>query len=59
MRSFFKVKRAEDIFESLRDIKPLRTESVHITGALDRILARDVISGEDLPGRYVLLPQDG
>ena len=50
MRSFFKVKRAEDIFESLRDIKPLGTESVHITGALDRILARDVISGEDLPG---------
>jgi len=50
MRSFFKVKRAEDIFESLRDIKPLGTESVHITGALDRILARDVISSEDLPG---------
>ncbi len=50
MRSFFKVKRAEDIFESLRDIKPLGTESVHITGTLDRILARDVISSEDLPG---------
>jgi len=50
MRSFFKVKRAEDIFESLRDIEPLGTESVHITGALDRILARDIVSGEDLPG---------
>jgi molybdopterin molybdotransferase len=50
MRPFFKVKSAEDILESLRDIKPLGTESVHITDALDRILARDVISGEDLPG---------
>lgn len=50
MRSFFKVKRAEDIFGSLRDIEPLGTESVHITGALDRILARDIVSGEDLPG---------
>ncbi len=50
MRSFFKVKTAEDIFESLRDIKPLGTESVPITGALNRILAEDIISDEDLPG---------
>jgi molybdopterin molybdotransferase len=50
MRSFFKVKTAEDIFESLRDIKPLGTESVPITGAINRVLARDIISGEDLPG---------
>ena len=50
MRSFFKVKTAEDIFESLRDIKSLKAESVTITVALSRILARDVISSEDLPG---------
>jgi molybdopterin molybdotransferase len=50
MCSFFKVKTAEDIFESLRDIKPLGTESVYITGALNRVLARDIISDEDLPG---------
>jgi molybdopterin molybdotransferase len=50
MRSFFKVKTAEDIFESLKDIKPLGTESVHITDALSRILARDIICTEDLPG---------
>ena len=50
MRSFFKVKTAEDIFKSLRDIKPLGTESVPITGAFNRVLARDIISGEDLPG---------
>lgn len=50
MRSFFKVKTAEDIFESLKDIKPLGTESVHITDALSRVLARDIICTEDLPG---------
>ncbi len=50
MRSFFKVKRAEDIFESLADIKPLGTECVPITDAVTRVLARDIISGEDLPG---------
>jgi len=50
MRSFFKVKTAEDIFESLKDIEPLGKESVPITGALNRVLARDSISGEDLPG---------
>jgi len=50
MRSFFKVKTAEDIFKSLRDIKPLGTESVPITGALKRVLAEDIISEEDLPG---------
>jgi len=50
MRSFFKVKTREDILESLRDIKPLGTEPAHVTGALSRILARDIVSGEDLPG---------
>jgi len=50
MRSFFKVKTAEDIFESLRDIEPLGTESVSIAGAFNRVLARDIISDEDLPG---------
>ncbi|MBW1857909.1 MAG: molybdopterin molybdotransferase MoeA [Deltaproteobacteria bacterium] len=50
MRSFFKVKTAEDIFESLRDIEPLGTESVSIAGAFNRVLARDSISDEDLPG---------
>jgi molybdopterin molybdotransferase len=50
MRSFFKVKTTEDIFESLRDIKPLGTESVPITGVYNRVLARDIVSGEDLPG---------
>ena len=50
MRSFFKVKTSEDIFESLKDIKPLGTESVPIAGVLNRVLAQDIISDEDLPG---------
>jgi len=50
MRPFFKVKRAQDIFESLGDIKPLGSECVPIRDALSRILATDIISGEDLPG---------
>lgn len=50
MRSFFKVKTSKEVIESLADIKPLGTESVPITGALRRILAGDIISGEDLPG---------
>jgi len=50
MRSFFKVRRAKDVFESLGDIEPLGTEVVPITDALSRVLARDSISGEDLPG---------
>jgi molybdopterin molybdotransferase len=50
MRSFFKVKTAEDIFESLRVIEPLGTESVSTAGAFNRVLARDIISDEDLPG---------
>ena len=50
MRSFFKVKTAKDIYESLKDIKPLGIESVHITDALRRVLARDIVSTEDLPG---------
>jgi molybdopterin molybdotransferase len=50
MRPFFKVKRAGDIFESLRDIKSLGSECVPIRDALNRILTVDIISGEDLPG---------
>jgi molybdopterin molybdotransferase len=50
MRSFFKVKTPENIFESLKDIEPLGTEFVPITAAFNRVLARDIVSDEDLPG---------
>ena len=50
MKSFFKVKTAEEVIESLKDIKPLSTESVPLTRALSRVLAGDIASGEDIPG---------
>ncbi len=50
MHTFFKVKTAQEVFESLGDIKPLGTESSPIRSSLGRVLARDIESGEDLPG---------
>jgi len=50
MRSFFKVKTAHEVLESLKDTHPLGVEPVNITSALNRILARDIVSSEDIPG---------
>jgi molybdopterin molybdotransferase len=50
MRSFFKVKTAPEVLESLKDINPLGVQPVSITNALNRVLARDIVSSEDIPG---------
>ena len=50
MRSFFKVKTAKEVLEFLRTVQPLGTETVFITDALNRILASDIVSSEDIPG---------
>jgi molybdopterin molybdotransferase len=50
MQQFFRVKTAQEVFESLGNIKPLGIESVPIRSSLGRVLARDIESGEDLPG---------
>ncbi|UCG67424.1 MAG: molybdopterin molybdotransferase MoeA [Deltaproteobacteria bacterium] len=50
MRSFFKVKTAKEVLESLRTVQPLGTETVFMTDALNRILASDIVSSEDIPG---------
>ncbi|UCE33401.1 MAG: molybdopterin molybdotransferase MoeA [Deltaproteobacteria bacterium] len=50
MRSFFKVKTAPEVLESLKDINPLGVQPVGITNALSRVLARDIVSTEDIPG---------
>ena len=42
MRSFFKVKTAKEVLESLRTVQPLGTETVFITDALNRVLASDM-----------------
>ncbi len=52
MQSFFKVKKPDEIFQTLSDIKPIGTELAAITEALDRILSKDIVSTEDLPGFY-------
>ncbi|MBW1690372.1 MAG: molybdopterin molybdenumtransferase MoeA [Deltaproteobacteria bacterium] len=50
MQTFFKVKTAQEVFESLGDIEPLGSESIPLRSSLGRVLARDIESGEDLPG---------
>ena len=50
MRSFFKVKTAKEVLEFLRTVQPLGTETVFITDALNRVLASDIVSSEDIPG---------
>ena len=50
MRSFFKVKTAPEVLDSLKDIKPLGVQTVSITNTLNRVLARDIVSTEDMPG---------
>jgi molybdopterin molybdotransferase len=50
MQTFFKVKTAQEVFESLEDIEPVGSESVPIVDSLGRVLAVDIESGEDIPG---------
>ncbi len=50
MQTFFKVKTAQEVLTSLGDIKPLGIEAIPIRSSLGRVLARDIESGEDIPG---------
>jgi len=50
MQTFFKVKTAQEVLTSLGDIKALGVEAVPIRSSLGRALARDIESGEDIPG---------
>ena len=47
---YFKVKTAQEVFEILKGFEPLGDEIVPINDALGRILSRDIISREDVPG---------
>lgn len=49
-RVFFKVKTSEEVFEIFRSFGPSGEERILLEMAGGRILGRDVISGEDLPG---------
>ena len=49
---FFKVKTSEEVFEILKDFAPTGEESIALDTALGRVLSRDIISPENLPGFY-------
>ncbi len=50
MQTFFKVKTAQEVLTSLEDITPLGMEAIPMRSSLGRVLARDIESGEDIPG---------
>jgi molybdopterin molybdotransferase len=49
---FFKVKTSEEVFQIIEQFGPLGDEAVPLEKAFGRILSRDIISPEDLPGFY-------
>jgi molybdopterin molybdotransferase len=49
---FLKVKTPEEVFEIIKTFGPLGEETVPLENAFDRILSRDVVSPENLPGFY-------
>ena len=49
---FFKVRTSEEVFQIIEQFGPLGDEAVPLEKAFGRILSRDIISPEDLPGFY-------
>jgi molybdopterin molybdotransferase len=49
---FFKVKTSEEVFEILKGFNPAGEESVSLENALGRVLSKDIMSPENLPGFY-------
>jgi len=49
---FFKVRTSEEVFQIIEQFGPLGDEAVPLGKAFGRILSRDIISPEDLPGFY-------
>ena len=47
---FFKVKTSEEVLEILEGFGPSEEETVSLEKALGRVLSRDIVSPEDLPG---------
>jgi len=52
MENFFKVKTPEEVFEIIDKFGPAGEETVPFEEALGRVLSRDVVSAEDLPGFF-------
>jgi molybdopterin molybdotransferase len=49
---FFKVRTSEEVFKIIEQFAPLEEETVPLEKAFGRILSRNIISSEDLPGFY-------
>ena len=49
---FFKVRTSEEVFQIIEQFGPLGDEPVPLEQAFGRVLSRDIISPEDLPGFY-------
>jgi len=47
---FFKVKTSEEVFKIIEEFEPSGEERSHLDKAFGRILSRDIVSPEDLPG---------
>lgn len=47
---FFKVKTSEEVQEILKGFKPVGMETIPISEALNRVLAKEIVSEEDMPG---------
>ena len=52
MEFFFKVKTREKVFEIIDRFGPSGEETISLEDSLDRVLSRDVVSPEDLPGFF-------
>lgn len=50
MTGFFKVKSLDDVLGMTQLFSPVGIEELHTRDAFSRVLAKDLISGEDLPG---------
>ena len=50
MKSFFKVKMPDEVFEIIDQFGPSGEEIIPLEACLGRVLSRDVVSPEDLPG---------
>jgi molybdopterin molybdotransferase len=49
---FFNVKTSEEVFEILEDFKPFGEENILVEDSFNRVLSRDIISPDNLPGYY-------
>ncbi|MDM7918615.1 MAG: molybdopterin molybdenumtransferase MoeA, partial [Methanosarcina sp.] len=47
---FFKVKTAEEVQEILKGFEPVGMETIPVSEALNRVVCKEIVSEEDMPG---------